>query len=284
VLGGYGLIAIVLDAELDVVQNERYRAERFDVPLAEYVATWRREVAERADVGMAFGRLSVAPEGFLSQAILTVFRREEGPLPELAPPGHAWLKRAIFRGSRDSDYGKGLRWKLERAFSEQVGAEALSRNQLLHESSRVYSDHSESHTDILHEYFVPPDELSGFVADLARIVNEHRADLMNVTLRDVTRDDTGFLTYADRDLISLVLSFNQARSPEADAKAKTLTTALCDAALAHKGRHYLPYRLHATREQVVKGYPRLEEFFQKKRVHDPGELFQNRFYLAYGKP
>ncbi|MNC88900.1 hypothetical protein D3C83_47730 [compost metagenome] len=43
----------------------------------------------------------------------------------------------------------------------------------------------------------------------------------------------------------------------------------------------MPYRLHATREQVLKGYPRLDEFFRKKRELDPNELFQNRFYLAY---
>lgn len=283
VLGGYGLFGIVLEAELDVVDNERYRAERFEISVDDYVATWRREVAEHANVGMAFGRLSVAPGGFLTDAILTVFRREPGPVPELEAPAHAWLKRAIFRGSQGSEYGKGLRWKLERSFSEQVGADALSRNQLLFESAHVYSDHSVETTDVLHEYFVPPEDFTGFVADLGRIVKEHAADLMNVTLRDVTRDDVGFLSYADRDLISLVLSFNQPRTEAGNEKQQALTRALCDAVLRHHGRHYLPYRLHATREQLVKEYPRLDAFFQKKRELDPGELFQNRFYLAYGK-
>jgi FAD/FMN-containing dehydrogenase len=283
VLGGYGLFGIVLEAELDVVDNERYRAQRFEIPVRDYVATWRREVAEHSNVGMAFGRISVATDGFLEDAILTVFRREPGPLPTLDAPSHDWLRRAIFRGSKGSEYGKSLRWKLEKSFSEQVGADALSRNQLVYESARVYSDRSEASTDILHEYFVPPDELAGFVSDLARIVKEQAADLMNVTVRDVTRDDTGFLTYADGDLISLVLSFNQARSEAGEEKQRTLTRALCDAALAHHGRHYLPYRLHATREQLEKGYPRLDEFFRKKRELDPGELFQNRFYLAYAK-
>lgn len=283
VLGGYGLFGIVLEAELDVVPNERYRAVRFEIPVRDYVATWRREVAEHPNVGMAFGRISVAPDGFLTDAMLTVFRPEPGPIPTLHAPGHSWLRRAIFRGSKGSEYGKGLRWKLEKSFSEQVSADALSRNQLVYESARVYSDRSEASTDILHEYFVPPEEFAGFVADLARIVKEQAADLMNVTVRDVTRDDTGFLTYADRDLISLVLSFNQARSDAGDEKQRALTRALCDAALAHHGRHYLPYRLHATREQLEKGYPRLAEFFRKKRELDPGELFQNRFYLAYAK-
>jgi hypothetical protein len=45
----------------------------------------------------------------------------------------------------------------------------------------------------------------------------------------------------------------------------------------------LPYRLHATREQFQKAYPRAGEFFDKKREYDPRELFQNQFYARYGK-
>lgn len=284
VLGGYGLFGIVTEAELDVVDNERYRAQRFELPVSEYAAIWRREVVERSDVGMAFGRISVAPSGFLQTAMLSVFRREPGPIPELTRPKHSWLRRAIFRGGTGSDYGKNLRWKLEKSFSEQVGSETFSRNQLLFESAGVYSDRSSGSTDILHEYFVPPEEFTGFVADLSRIVKKHGADLMNVTVRDVTRDDVGFLTYADRDLLSLVLSFNQARTSAADESARALTRELVDAAIAHHGRHYLPYRLHATREQLSRGYPKLERFFEKKREIDPGELFQNRFYQAYARP
>jgi hypothetical protein len=64
---------------------------------------------------------------------------------------------------------------------------------------------------------------------------------------------------------------------------QALTRELCDAALANGGRFYLPYRLHATREQFVKAYPRSGEFFDRKRFYDPGELFQNQFYVKYGR-
>ena len=61
-----------------------------------------------------------------------------------------------------------------------------------------------------------------------------------------------------------------------------MTGSLIDAALAVGGRYYLPYRLHATPAQFHRAYPRAVEFFRRKRQHDPGELFQNRFYEAYG--
>ena len=49
------------------------------------------------------------------------------------------------------------------------------------------------------------------------------------------------------------------------------------------GCYYLPYRLHATPEQFHRAYPQARAFFERKRAYDPGELFQNRFYLRYGR-
>jgi FAD/FMN-containing dehydrogenase len=62
-----------------------------------------------------------------------------------------------------------------------------------------------------------------------------------------------------------------------------LTRDLIDAALDSGGRYYLPYRLHATPEQFRKAYPQADRFFALKRRYDPGELFQNEFYLKYGQ-
>ena len=39
VLGGYGLFGIILDADLDVVPNEKYRIERLTVSTADYAKT-----------------------------------------------------------------------------------------------------------------------------------------------------------------------------------------------------------------------------------------------------
>jgi FAD/FMN-containing dehydrogenase len=63
---------------------------------------------------------------------------------------------------------------------------------------------------------------------------------------------------------------------------EALTQELIDAAVECDGRHYLPYRLHATREQFVKAYPQATAFFDQKRKHDPDERFQNQFYRQYG--
>ena len=61
-----------------------------------------------------------------------------------------------------------------------------------------------------------------------------------------------------------------------------MTRELIDAALDLGGRYYLPYRLHATREQFQRAYPQADAFFALKRKYDPNEIFQNQFYLKYG--
>src|SRR5207344_617701 len=105
------------DVDLRVVQNEEYRLDRFVMPRPQFVAAFERRVGHSEDVGMAYGRLSVAPESFLQEAILNVFRRipsGAGKPSRVGFPEISGLTRAMFRGQVASDYGKSLRWKAEK--------------------------------------------------------------------------------------------------------------------------------------------------------------------------
>ena len=287
VLGGYGLFGVILEAELATVPNRLYRTERLVLPVADYVATLReRALAAPDEVGLAFGRLSVAPDTFLAEAVLTLFHVEEGAPPPLVPDpagaGRA-LKRLIFRASVGSAYGKDLRWELEKRFGGRALGESVSRNALLHDDLSVIENRDPEATEILQEYFVPQAAFPAFVADLGAAVRAHECDLLNVTVRDLSADEDAFLRYANRELVALVLLFHQGRDAGADRAMEPLTRALVDAALRHGGRYYLPYRLHASPEQFRAAYPMAPRFFELKRRYDPGELFRNRFYETYGR-
>ena len=56
---------------------------------------------------------------------------------------------------------------------------------------------------------------------------------------------------------------------------------LIDRALNLGGAFYLPYRLHARRDQVRAAYPRAEKFAERKRFYDPKLLFRNAMWDAY---
>ncbi|MBM3997710.1 MAG: FAD-binding oxidoreductase [Planctomycetes bacterium] len=282
-LGGYGLFGIILDAELRVVPNERYRPEAFVIPSRQYAERFRFSVND--DVGMAYGRLCVVPgDPFLKEAILTVFRKSpcaQKEIPPLKEPQLVGLKREVFRAQIGSVAGKELRWKAEKKLGETGKTKFVSRNQLFNESAEIYQEQNADRTDILHEYFVPQDRLEEFLMKVRAIVPKHPVDLLNVTVRDVRSDGGTFFRYADREMFALVMLFNQPRTQAADLAMQVFTRAMIDAALDCGGRYYLPYRLHASEEQFRRAYPRGEEFFAKKREFDPDGLFINQFYLKY---
>ena len=284
VLGGYGLFGIILDVDLEVVANERYRMETIAVPSDGYAELLRDRVERRgSDVGMAYGRLCVDSQCGLRTATLTAFHRDpSGPIPTLPPARQPGFRRLVFRGQEGSEYGKELRWTLERYFVPLFTPAIYSRNELMNDGVELYLGRSETSTDILHEYFVPPAALGGFLSRARSIIAAHHGDLMNVTLRGVHRDDDSFLRYATEDMIAAVMMYAQPRTEAGDAAMQSMTRELIDAADAVGGRYYLPYRLHASLEQFHRAYPQAGRFFERKRFYDPREIFSNQFYVRYG--
>jgi FAD/FMN-containing dehydrogenase len=283
-LGGYGLFGVILDAELRVVPNERYETRTSVVTVGDFSAAFRAQIADER-VEMAYGRLCVAPgDEFLREGMITVFRKAPCPreeIPQLAPPRLPWLRRALFRAQIGSDAGKVLRWTLEKKIGEQVSARYLSRNQLFYESARVYTERNVDRVDVLQESFVPIRRFAEFVERVRAALARHPADLLNVTVREVARDDVTFLRYADDEMMAVVMLFDEERTAAGDRRMQELAGDLIDAALACDGRYYLPYRLDATREQFERAYPMARDWADRKGRYDPQDLFENLFFTRY---
>lgn len=287
VLGGYGLFGIILDVDLRVVPNEKYNIERLVVSSADYANTLNEKVGKKKDIALVYGRLNVTAQNFLSSAVLNIFHLTPDTNKAISTLGEtkfAALKRAVFRGSVGDDYGKKVRWQSERWLDSYLSGEDFERNSLLHTSAKLFQNHSKDSTDILMECFVPPGEFEPFLADLRKIIPETHADLLNVTVRHVNKDEDTFLRYADKDMFSLVMLFNQRCDASGETNMANAAKKIIDAALKHSGRYYLPYRLHATPGQFLQAYPQAVRFFELKRKYDPEELFQNQFYQKYGEP
>ena len=283
-LGGYGLFGVILDVELVVVSNVRLRLEQHIVPMDEALATFDRAVTEGPAVSMVYARLNIVPGELFNEVIINVFRREAGgDIPDLSDPGMVSLRRAVFRGSAEGEYGKALRWALETKLQPHLARKIFSRNQLLNESVDTFRNRSDETTDILHEYFVPRARLGEFLDALRRIVPAHHGNLLNVTVRSIDTDSDTFLRYADRRMFALVMLFQQPRTTAGDDAMEAMTQQMIEAALSVDGRYYLPYRLHATADQFHQAYPQAREFFDRKRQYDPYGIFSNRFYEKYGE-
>lgn len=281
VLGGYGLFGIVLDARLRVTRNQLLSRRTLEVGIADYAA---RFASETARANLAFGRLAVAPSVRFERALLTVYEpvADARELPPLTAAPEDLMARTIFRGQVGSDYGKELRWTAERWFGGEGEANgAVTRNQLLSEPVAIFQNRAPSRTDILQEYFVPSAKLDTFVSRARKLVDQHGADLLNVTIRNVHEDRDAFLRYARTDVFGLVMLFNIERTVAADQKLGKLARDLIDAAIDCGGTYYLPYRPYASPEQFVRAYPAAREFMAKKLSYDPARLFSNQWYERY---
>jgi FAD/FMN-containing dehydrogenase len=284
-LGGYGLFGVILEVQLRVVPNEFYVAEAHPVKAEDYAKLYKAWTKGRADVGMAYGRINVAPNAFMEDGIITLLKRTPTgqPTDTLHDEAPSLLKRLVFISGVGSAYGKELRWWLEQKRGETDG-KLLSRNQIMNEATGTYSTRDPQATDILHEYFIPGSRLGEFVTKSRPVFLKHHPELMNITVRNVEEDHDTLMRYATEEVFGLVLLYRQGRDAASEAAMQALTRDLIDVALDCGGRYYLPYRAHATAEQFLAAYPQAPTFFALKRKVDPQGIFQNKFYLDYGKP
>ncbi len=280
-IGGYGGLGVIVDATLGLVDNSRIARESQVMPLADYRAWFQREVRGQDDLLLHNGILY--PDDFDTVRAVS-YRRSELPLSEparLTPSERSY--RLQQTGIRLSSNEAGI--KLREAAIDPLlfrGAKVQWRN---HEASldvrELQPISGPDFSYVLQEYFVPPAQLERFVGELARLTDKHQAQLINISIRHAKADPNTLLTWAPEEVFALVLYYRQGSNAAERAKAAAWTRALIDAALACGGRYYLPYQIHASREQFLAAYPRAPEFFALKQRFDPGYKFRNALWDAY---
>jgi len=298
-LGGYGLFGVILDATIGLTNNEAYVQEERTVQYADFPDLYQKDIEGNDAYGLFYGRLSMAPSTFLREMIVRGFRRiePESPvsIPPLQPQSRIALRRFVINFSKTGPAGRALRWWLEKHIDPRLRTcvsrnNALnagndecivSRNQAMYDSMQ-YLQNRLPDTDILQEYFVPPDQFTSFVDGLRGIVAENNANLLNVTVRIVHKDSDTALPYAKQNMFALVLYFNQKQNAADSAVLERTTGELIDLAVAHDGTFYLPYQLYYSDEQLRESYPEIDAFFAMKKKMDPDGLLTNTWYEKYG--
>jgi len=284
-IGGYGLFGIVLDAQLDAVPNSFLNLKQKVLPTSKFSEYFMAAVRNDPTVRMAYGRMSVSSDNFLGETIASIGQEVPAPAGGMPPLRKENTRNSFLRGvymmQKDSDLGKKMRWRAEKQVATSMTLE-FSRNSLLYTPVSVFQNADKYRTDILHEYFVPPDRFNDFVNLCRDIIPQHQQELMNVTLRYVAKDVDSVLSYAPDERLCLVMLFLQRKTSQDEVRMEEMTRRLIDATHTCGGGYYLPYRLHASQEQFNAHYPRTQEFFAQKKKHDPDGLFSNAFMVKYG--
>lgn len=280
VVGGYGLFGVILDATLQLQDDVILRKDERVMEYRDYHEHFKAR-RNQSQVGQIFARLSIAPDDtLLRELVVTTYEVTDLDGAEhraLQEPNVA-LKKLVFGISRMTDWGKELRWHLQKERSDLVDPPIVSRNNLMNGDAGFLDYASRGDTDILQEYFVPVDRLPEFIDDLRAVVRENDLNLLSATIRYIPPNNESVLSYSARESFGLVLYLNVGTSAKDQADVQRWTRHLIDEALEKNGTYYLPYAPYATRDQMRQAYPDADLFFAKKKEHDPDLLFMSRFY------
>jgi len=283
-MGGYGLLGVITEMTIQMVANTRLEPTFEKMPAAEFGPRFVQTIKGGTGVQMAYGRLDVTKARFFDEAMMVTYRpaNDQSDLPPA--PGSGFLSNAardVFRAQLGSDSAKKRRWWFESGLGPWIGGGATTRNTLLNEPVITLDDQDPTRTDILHEYFIAPDQFAAFIAACRDVIPSSYQELLNITLRYVALDGESWLSYAPADRIACVMLFSQEKTHRAEQDMARMTRELIDRVLAIGGSYYLPYRLHARPDQMQKAYPGLRPFVAKKRAMDPTNLFRHAMWDQY---
>jgi FAD/FMN-containing dehydrogenase len=283
-MGGYGLVGIILELEVDMVENLALKPGHAVMPAKDFARHFIAAVQHDPLVMMAYGRLNVTRKDFFEEALLVTYRPvpSGGGLPAVGAGGIvSSMSREMYRAQTGSEGAKRTRWLVESVVAPAATSGVSTRNTLMNEPVSNLAGRDKRRTDILHEYFVSPERFGEFIDACKDIIPQSKLEFLNVTLRYVGPDADSMLAFAPVRRIAAVMSFSQELTLVDEAEMIRVTEALIDRVIAIGGGFYLPYRLHARRDQVAAAYPNHERFIECKRRYDPRLLFRNAMWQAY---
>lgn len=285
VIGGYGLFGIIVEAELELTEDAILTREAEIVTPAEYSNHFKNTILGKDDIAMHYGRLSLEPKNLFEEIISVKYTKTPDAAyqrpQELSREerGGAAKERILAHTLRRLNLAKNLKQSQEKkTFLPTI---QTSRNETMRPNIRFIEHPSKFDADMLQEYFVSADKLEGFLKDLKKIAQDNEVNLMNATIRYVTKDEQSTLAYAKEDSFAIVLYFNQSLAEHQLKKMENWTQEIVEKSLEHGGSFYLPYHRFPTVEQFQQAYPNAERFKAIKKQVDPTEMFSSQFYAHY---
>lgn len=281
-MGGYGLIGLIVDLEVDMVPNQRLAPALTAMPAREFPPAFMAAVEDPAKP-MVYGRLNVDRARLFDEALLVSYAptADQTDLPPASESGIvSHLASRVYRAQVGRERMKRVRWWVESGLGPMIAGES-TRNSLMNEPVVTLDDRNPGRVDILHEYFVPVDAFGDFLDACRDVIPDAFVEFLNVTLRYVAADPVSVLAHSPTPRIAAVMSFTQEKTARAEADHLHMTRRLIDRVLEIGGTYYLPYRPHARLDQFTRAYPSAAEFAAAKRAIDPALTLRNNLWDGY---
>lgn len=283
-IGGYGAVGVITEVELDLVPNVRVQRRVTPVALRDYVAHFRQQVA--GDPTAVLHNADLLPPDFDAPVCVTWHEVDaQTPLTDterLVPRGRSYglAQNAIFVMT-ELPGGARLREKLVHPLLMRPQVVKWLNHEASLDAAELEPRTRAVSTYVLQEYFIPERSFVGFAQGMAALLRQHGVEALNISIRHAPADRVSALPWAREEVFSFVLYHKQRTWPRAREQVGVWTRALIELALVHGGRYYLPYQLHARRDQFDRAYPEAERLRATKRLADPAGKFSNELWRKY---
>jgi hypothetical protein len=275
-----------------VTRDELYEQRSVSMDYTEFPAYFAGRIKSDTGIVLMLARPSIDPDPdrFLREMVVVNWRRagdRSSASFVLTEEQNVRRDKFFFGLSREFDWAKSLRWKLQKRVELGAGdARIVSRNNSMRPPLaplELLDYRSREDTDIIQEYYIPVENFVPFMDRFREILLSGNMNVLSSTVRYVAPDSTPALAYAPRTATFAIIQMSNVRlTPEGQERAQAVTRQLVDAALEHGGTYYLTYQLYPTPEQLHRAYPKAGHAFERKRFYDPDELFTSQFYERYG--
>lgn len=285
VIGGYNAVAVIVEAELSLADNVRVKRLARKMSAAEYIGHFESKVRYFQEA--IFHNADLYPPHYRKVRSVTWARTDEATTEprrlQLGGQGYR-IDRYFVWAVTETPLGK---WRREYLidpllfFFRKVHWRNFEAGYDVAELEPASRKHT---TYVLQEYFIPVERFDEFVPKMAEILQRHRVNALNVSVRHAQQDPGTVLAWARGETFAFVLYYKQRTRDNAINRVAVWTRELIDAAIACGGAYYLPYQPHATDAQFHAAYPRAAELFALKRRLDPTFRFRNVLWDKYYAP
>ena len=287
-IGGYGLFGAVATVRLRLMPRTKLERQVRVASLREMAAGMDARAAE----GFLFGdgQFAIDPgsDQFLDACVFSCYRQlpDDAEMPEvkLELSEDDWRALLLLAHERpdqvfDRYAGYYLTTDGQRYWSDTHQLAAYIDDYHSAIDRRLHAPVPA--TEMISEVYVPRTALSDLMERLRDDFRKHGVKLIYGTVRAIEPDTETFLPWARERWLCTVMNFHVEHSKAGIAKAQADFGRLFDHALALGGSFFLTYHRWASREQVLRAYPRFPQFLAEKRRLDPKGRFRSDWYDHY---
>lgn len=288
-IGGYGGIGVIVEATLSLRDNIMLERVYDDMNVESYGDWFRENIRDNKEV--IFHNADIYPPYYKEIRATSWKKTDKNPstydrmIPRWLPYSlhkKVYHMMTYFRNPfTHTDYGK---WARQHLLDPLVyrKPEIHSRNyEASYDVAELEPKNREKNSYVLEEYFCPVARINEFLPLMREIFARHEVNVINISIRHALPDDGSLLAWAREEVFAFVVYYNQWTSIESRREVAVWTRELIDTIISLWGRYYLPYQLHATKEQFVSAYPLWNQYVELKQKYDPKGRFSNMLLEKY---